>query len=90
MKVSDSTKGAFARVGIIALAGLDAETGVVMLLYLDQAYEKFKKNGILKNRHNLADAVYEGAVQRVRPKIMGGTGWQHLPFWIVRGTVLGF
>jgi len=57
-------------VGIIALAGLDAETGVVMLLYLDHAYENFKKSGILKNRNDLADAVYEGAVKRVRPKIM--------------------
>jgi copper/silver efflux system protein len=57
-------------VGIIALAGLDAETGVVMLLYLDQSYEKFKKKGLLKNRNDLADAVYDGAVKRVRPKIM--------------------
>jgi Cu(I)/Ag(I) efflux system membrane protein CusA/SilA len=57
-------------VGIIALAGLDAETGVVMLLYLDQAYEDFKRRGVLKNRNNLADAIYEGAVKRVRPKVM--------------------
>jgi Cu(I)/Ag(I) efflux system membrane protein CusA/SilA len=57
-------------VGIIALAGLDAETGVVMLLYLDHAYERFKKRGVLETRNDLADAVYEGAVKRVRPKIM--------------------
>jgi len=57
-------------VGIIALAGLDAETGVVMLLYLDHAYEKFMKGGLLKTRHDLADAVYDGAVKRVRPKAM--------------------
>jgi Cu(I)/Ag(I) efflux system membrane protein CusA/SilA len=57
-------------VGIIALAGLDAETGVVMLLYLDQAYEEFKQKGILKNTHDLADAIYHGAVKRVRPKAM--------------------
>jgi Cu(I)/Ag(I) efflux system membrane protein CusA/SilA len=57
-------------VGIIALAGLDAETGVVMLLYLDHAYEKFIKQGILKNRNDLADAIYDGAVKRVRPKVM--------------------
>jgi Cu(I)/Ag(I) efflux system membrane protein CusA/SilA len=57
-------------VGIIALAGLDAETGVVMLLYLDQAYEKFRKGGLLRTRHDLADAIYEGAVKRVRPKVM--------------------
>ena len=57
-------------VGIIALAGLDAETGVVMLLYLDHAYEKFLKAGALRTRNDLADAVYEGAVKRVRPKVM--------------------
>ena len=57
-------------VGIIALAGLDAETGVVMLLYLDQAYESFRARDKMKNRHELADAVYEGAVKRVRPKVM--------------------
>ncbi len=57
-------------VGIIALAGLDAETGVVMLLYLDHAFEDFKKRGLLKNRNDLMDAVYHGAVKRVRPKVM--------------------
>lgn len=57
-------------VGIIALAGLDAETGVVMLLYLDHAYEDFQRRGILNNRNDLADSIYEGAVKRVRPKIM--------------------
>ncbi len=57
-------------VGIIALAGLDAETGVVMLLYLDQAYEDFARRGILNNRNDLADSIYEGAVKRVRPKVM--------------------
>jgi copper/silver efflux system protein len=57
-------------VGIIALAGLSAETGVVMLLYLDQAYEDFRARGILNNRNDLADAIYEGAVRRVRPKVM--------------------
>jgi copper/silver efflux system protein len=57
-------------VGIIALAGLSAETGVVMLLYLDQAYEDFRARGMLNNRNDLADAIYEGAVRRVRPKVM--------------------
>ncbi len=58
-------------VGIIALAGLDAETGVVMLLYLDQAYRGFQAQAACSgNRNDLADAVYEGAVKRVRPKIM--------------------
>ncbi len=57
-------------VGIIALAGLDAETGVVMLLYLDHAWDKFKGEGRMNNLKDLHDAVVEGAVQRIRPKIM--------------------
>jgi Cu(I)/Ag(I) efflux system membrane protein CusA/SilA len=57
-------------VGIIALAGLDAETGVVMLLYLDLAYEDWKKRGLMSNVAHLRDAIYHGAVKRVRPKAM--------------------
>ena len=57
-------------VGIIALAGLDAETGVVMLLYLDLAYDRWKKEGRLNGADDLRDAVMEGAVKRIRPKIM--------------------
>jgi len=57
-------------VGIIALAGLDAETGVVMLLYLDLAYEDWKKRGLMGNLAHLRDAIYYGAVKRVRPKAM--------------------
>jgi Cu(I)/Ag(I) efflux system membrane protein CusA/SilA len=57
-------------VGIIALAGLDAETGVVMLLYLDLAYEKWKKEGRLAAIQDLKDAIMYGAVKRIRPKIM--------------------
>ncbi|HMK56620.1 MAG TPA: CusA/CzcA family heavy metal efflux RND transporter [Dissulfurispiraceae bacterium] len=57
-------------VGIIALAGLDAETGVVMLLYLELAYEKWKREGKLLNMDALRDAVMDGAVKRIRPKIM--------------------
>jgi Cu(I)/Ag(I) efflux system membrane protein CusA/SilA len=57
-------------VGIIALAGLDAETGVVMLLYLELAYEKWKKEGKLKGLNELKDAIMYGAVKRIRPKIM--------------------
>jgi copper/silver efflux system protein len=57
-------------VGIIALAGLDAETGVVMLLYLDLAFEKWKKEGLLKTKRDLKDAIMSGAVKRIRPKIM--------------------
>ncbi len=57
-------------VGIIALAGLDAETGVVMLLYLDLAYEQWKKEGKMRNLADLKDAIMHGAVKRIRPKIM--------------------
>jgi len=57
-------------VGIIALAGVDAETGVVMLLYLDQAYDKFRKAGRMKTLHDLQEAVEDGAVKRIRPKMM--------------------
>ena len=57
-------------VGLIALAGLDAETGVVMLLYLDQAWEKFRAAGRMNSMGDLRAAVIEGAVQRIRPKVM--------------------
>ena len=57
-------------VGIIALLGVDAETGVVMLLYLDIAYEKYKKNGLLKSMNDLRESIFEGAVKRIRPKMM--------------------
>ncbi|MDD5674651.1 MAG: efflux RND transporter permease subunit, partial [Chitinivibrionales bacterium] len=57
-------------VGMIALAGLDAETGVIMLLYLEHAYEDAKKKGLMHKLVDLKAAIDQGAVQRVRPKIM--------------------
>ncbi len=57
-------------IGIIALAGLDAETGVIMLLYLDIAYDEWKQKGLMRNPADLHDAIYHGAVKRLRPKIM--------------------
>ena len=57
-------------VGIIALAGLDAETGTIMLLYLDLAHDEWQKKGLLKSRRDLEDAVEHGAVMRLRPKLM--------------------
>jgi Cu(I)/Ag(I) efflux system membrane protein CusA/SilA len=57
-------------VGLIALSGLDAETGVVMLLYLDIAYNRALKEGRLITYQDTEDAVIEGAVQRLRPKLM--------------------
>jgi copper/silver efflux system protein len=57
-------------VGIIALAGLDAETGVIMLLYLDMAYMQWQKEGRLQTIADLKEAIMHGAVKRIRPKIM--------------------
>jgi Cu(I)/Ag(I) efflux system membrane protein CusA/SilA len=57
-------------VGIIALAGVDAETGVVMLLYLDHAFERFRQQGRMNSEHDLQEAVEDGAVKRIRPKMM--------------------
>jgi Cu(I)/Ag(I) efflux system membrane protein CusA/SilA len=57
-------------VGIIALAGLDAETGVVMLLYLNLAYVEWTQQGRMRHLTDLRDAIYHGAVKRVRPKAM--------------------
>ena len=57
-------------VGLIALLGVDAETGVFMLLYLDIAYEQARKEGRLRNLEELRAAILEGAVKRLRPKFM--------------------
>jgi len=57
-------------VGMIALMGLDAETGVFMLLFLDLSYDEAKKNGKLNTISELKEAIIHGAVKRIRPKIM--------------------
>ncbi len=57
-------------VGVIALAGLDAETGLVMLLYLDNSFERFKSEGRMNTTQDLWSAVHDGAVTRIRPKTM--------------------
>ena len=57
-------------VGIIALAGVAAETGVVMLVYLDEAYERHVRENRMETAQDLREAILEGAVQRVRPKMM--------------------
>jgi copper/silver efflux system protein len=57
-------------VGIIAVAGLAAQTGVVMIIYLNNSYEKRVNEGRMRNWKDLAEAIDEGAVQRVRPKMM--------------------
>ncbi len=57
-------------VGLIALAGLDAETGVVMLLYLTLSHRRHEQEGRLRNAADLEDAIVEGAAKRIRPKLM--------------------
>jgi Cu(I)/Ag(I) efflux system membrane protein CusA/SilA len=57
-------------VGMIALAGISAETGIVMLLFLDLAYQKWKDEGRLRTVEDLQEAVMYGAVKRLRPKVM--------------------
>ncbi|NLJ29297.1 MAG: efflux RND transporter permease subunit [Deltaproteobacteria bacterium] len=57
-------------VGLIALLGVDAETGVFMLLYLDLAYYDRVKQGLMKTKDELREAIVEGAVKRLRPKFM--------------------
>ncbi|GMV17543.1 MAG: efflux RND transporter permease subunit [Myxococcales bacterium] len=57
-------------VGMIALMGLDAETGVFMLLFLDLSFDEAKQRGQLRSREELVEAIIHGAVKRVRPKAM--------------------
>ena len=57
-------------VGIIALAGVAAETGVVMIVYLDEVYDRRVREGTMRGPGDLHEAIIEGAVQRVRPKMM--------------------
>jgi len=57
-------------VGIIALAGLDAQTGVVMLLYLSVAHRERLGSGRLSSEADLEDAIVDGAARRIRPKLM--------------------
>ena len=57
-------------VGFIALSGIAAETGVIMLLYIDNAYKDAKKKGLMNSIKDLQTAVIHGAVERVRPKLM--------------------
>lgn len=76
-------------VGIIALVGVDAETGVIMLLYLDIAYEKVKKKGLMNSFASLREAIFEGAVKRIRPKMMTVMTTMLGLFPILIGTGIG-
>jgi Cu(I)/Ag(I) efflux system membrane protein CusA/SilA len=57
-------------VGIIGLLGVDAETGQVMLLYLDNSFDRRRREGRMHSRADLFEAIHEGAVRRIRPKTM--------------------
>lgn len=57
-------------VGLIALMGVDAETGMFMLLYLDIAYYEARAKGLMRNKEDLKQAILQGAVKRLRPKVM--------------------
>ena len=57
-------------VGLIALMGVDAETGMFMLLYLDIAYHEAEGRGQMRGWHDLKEAILHGAVKRLRPKVM--------------------
>ncbi len=75
-------------VGLIALAGLAAETGVVMLLYLDLAYHRWQSRGRMLSFSHLREAVDHGAVQRIRPKMMtvAATFFSLVPILWATGT----
>jgi len=75
-------------VGFIALAGLAAETGVVMLVYLEEAISRYRAQNRLNTSEDLRAAVMEGAVERVRPKLMtvATTILALLPIMIGHGT----
>ncbi|MFZ0391546.1 MAG: efflux RND transporter permease subunit [Calditrichia bacterium] len=76
-------------VGFIALAGLAAETGVVMLVYLDNVFRDWKLEGRIHNLKDLYQIVIEGAVERVRPKMMTVTTTMLGLFPILIGTGTG-
>ena len=57
-------------VGFLALAGVAAETGIVMLIFLEEAVRRFRAEGRLRSQTDLEQAIHEGAVLRVRPKMM--------------------
>ena len=75
-------------VGFIALAGLAAETGIVMLVYLEEAVKRYRAEKRLNTREDLRAAVMEGAVERVRPKLMtvATTILALLPIMLGHGT----
>jgi Cu(I)/Ag(I) efflux system membrane protein CusA/SilA len=75
-------------VGLIALAGVAAETGSIMIVYLDEAYARRKSEGKMSGLQDLYAAVMEGAVQRLRPKLMtvGANIFGLMPVMLSVGT----
>ncbi len=75
-------------VGLIALAGVAAETGSIMIVYLDEAYSRRKNEGKMNGLADLYEAVMEGAVQRLRPKLMtvGANIFGLMPVMLSVGT----
>ncbi len=75
-------------VGLIALAGVAAETGSIMIVYLDEAYARRKREGRMRTLEDLYAAVMEGAVQRLRPKLMtvGANIFGLMPVMLSSGT----
>jgi Cu(I)/Ag(I) efflux system membrane protein CusA/SilA len=88
MHILDFNMSVAVAVGYIALLGLAAETGVVMLVYLDEAFDRHKRENRLNVVSDLKAAVMEGAVMRVRPKLMtvATTLIALLPIMISTGT----
>ncbi len=70
MFILDFNMSVAVAVGYIALLGLAAETGVVMLVYLDEAFKRYRSEGRMRTVSDLQTAIMEGAVERVRPKLM--------------------
>jgi Cu(I)/Ag(I) efflux system membrane protein CusA/SilA len=70
MWILDYNMSVAVAIGFIALAGVAAETGVIMLIYLDHAYHARRERGAVGRRADVDAAIQEGAVERVRPKIM--------------------
>ena len=79
-------------VGMIALMGLDAETGIFMLLFLDMAYQDAVRKGKMKTEQDLEEAIVIGAVKRLRPKLMTvmATFMGLLPHYVGNGDRLRF
>lgn len=76
-------------VGVIALLGVSAEMGVVMLLYLDISFKKFMNNKWIKSINDLKEAIFDGAVKRIRPMMMTTMTTMLGLFPIVIGTGIG-